>query len=41
MEVLKVKKKEIKQSQNISTEKEVRGDSALVIHPKLTASDRA
>ena len=41
MEVLIVKKKEIKQSQNLSTQKEVRGDSASVIHPKLTAFDRA
>ena len=38
---LKVKKKETKQSQNISTGKEVRGDSASVIHPNLTASDNA
>ena len=33
--------KETKQSQNITTGKEAAGDSMSVIHPKLTASDRA
>ena len=33
--------RETKQSQNITTGKEARGDSTSVVHLKLTASDRA